>query len=178
MLPAEPVVTNVEVTEVVNVTEKMVETADSVKTEIVNVEIIEAIPAEETIEVTNVTLDELSDTEVSTESEENKDTEDTDNSSVTTIPEGRLGDTIRYIISQESIKGVQNQLEKARSSMVISQYGSGPSKYIDHAFLVTLDGKKIEVYSPKDKNGERINYVTGERVDESKGTKIYWFLKR
>ena len=175
VLPTEPVVTNVEATEVVNVKEKKVETAYSKKTEIVNVEIIDAVPTEKTIEVTEVTLDELSEPEVSLETDETKETE---NYLSTTIPGGRLGDTIRYIMSQESIKGVQNQLEKARSSMVISQYGSGPSKYIDDAFLVTLDGKNIEVYSPKDKDGERTNYSTDKRVAEIKGTKIYWFLKR
>lgn len=178
VLPTESVVTNIEATEVVNVTEKRVETTDSVKTEIVNVEVIDVVPAEETIDVTEVTVDELSEPETTLESVDTSDMEETANSLNTTIPEGRLGDTIRYIISQESIKGVQNQLEKARNSMVISQYGSGPSKYIDHAFLVTLNGKSIEVYSPKDKDGERTNYATGERCEEIKGTKIYWFLKR
>lgn len=178
VLPTEPVVSNVETSEVVNVTEKRVETPDSIKTEIVNVEIIEEAPVAVVIEEGVNDVEELSETQVTFESD-NKDETGEDESSLTpAIPEGRLGDTIRYIMSQESIKGVQNQLEKARSSMVISQYGSGPSKYIDHAFLITLDGKKIEVYSPKDKNGNRTNYTTGETGEEINGTRIYWFLKR
>lgn len=177
-LPKEPVVTNVEATEVVNVTEKIVETPDSVKTEIVNVEIIDAAPTEETIAETETVVEELTTEEIPSESDNTGETGENEAPLNTIIPEGRLGDTIRYILSQESIKGVQNQLEKARSSMVISQYGSGPSKYIDHAYLVTLDGKNIEVYSPKDKEGNRINYASGESGSEIKGTRIYWFLKR
>lgn len=178
ILPSEPEITNAEATEVVNVTEKRVETADSIKTEIVNVEIIDVAPAEDLIEATEIDVEEKSEPETVFESDDNDETEESIPSPTSTMPEGRLGDTIRYIMSQESIKGVQNQLEKARSSMVISQYGSGPSKYLDHAFLVTIDGKSIEVYSPKDKEGNRTNYATGENVEEIKGTRIYWFLKR
>ena len=176
--PTEPVVTNVEATEVVNVTEKIVETPDSVKTEIVNVEIIDVAPTEGIIEGTETKVEELTTEESPSEDDNTGETGETEAPLNTLIPDGRLGDTIRYILSQESIKGVQNQLEKARSSMVISQYGSGPTKYIDHAYLVTLDGKSIEVYSPKDKEGNRTNYATGESGSEIKGTRIYWFLKR
>ena len=178
VLPAEPTVTNLEATEVVNVTEKIVETPDSYKTEIVNVEIIDVAATEDSLQVTETDIEEPGDSENSLESDNNAESGEAWNSLNTSIPEGRLGDTIRYIMSQESIKGVQNQLEKARSSMVISQYGSGPSKYIDHAYLVTLDGKSIEVYSPKDKDGNRTNYATGENSTETKGTRIYWFLKK
>lgn len=177
--PSVPLVTNMEATEVVNVTEKIVETTDSIKTEIVNVEILDVVPStEETIEETDLTVEEFDAEDTFESPDTNNETEEKEPSSSGTMPEGRLGDTIRYILSQESIKGVQNQLEKARSSMVISQYGSGPSKYIDHAFLVTLDGKNIDVYSPKDKEGNRISYATGEKSAEIKGTRIYWFLKR
>lgn len=178
VLPSEPNVTNIEATEVVNVTEKRVETTDSIKNEIVNVEVIDAVPVEETLEVTEITVDEKSEPEDTLESVDTIKTEENENPLSAAMPEGRLGDTIRNIMSQESIKGVQNQLEKARSSMVISQYGSGPSKYIDHAYLITLNGKSIVVYSPKDKDGLRTNYATGESDEEIKGTKIYWFLKR
>lgn len=178
ILPTEPKVTNVEVAEVVNVTEKMVETSDSIKAEIVNVEIIDDFSPEGYIEDPKVEMEEISETEDTFQSPNNEGSIEAEPSLSVTIPEGRLGDTIRYILSQESIKGVQNQLEKARSSMVISQYGSGPSKYIDHAFVVTLDGKNIKVYSPKDKNGNRTNYATGESSANTKGTRIYWFLKR
>ena len=182
-LPDEPVVTNVEATEVVNVTEKRVETPDSIKTEIVDVEVVDAdvvevAPGEDVGQVTEMEVEEISEPNTPSESEDSEETAETGNSLNNAMPEGRLGDTIRYILSQESIKGVQNQLEKARSAMVISQYGSGPSKYIDHAFLVTLDGKSILVYSPKDKEGNRINYATGETGADIKGTRIYWFLKR
>ena len=178
ILPTEPVVKNVEATEVVNVTEKRVETPDSIKTEIVHVEIIDVALSEDVVEATEIDIEGTSETESSFESDNNDETGEAEPSLSTSLPEGRLGDTIRYIMSQESIKGVQNQLEKARSSMVISQYGSGPSKYIDHAFLVTLNGKNIEVYTPKGKDGDRTNYATGENGTEIKGTRIYWFLKR
>ena len=178
VLPAEPTVTNLEATEVINVTEKIVETPDSYKTEIVNVEIIDVAATEDSLQVTETDIEDPGDSENSLELDNNAESGEAGNSLNTSIPEGRLGDTIRYIMSQESIKGVQNQLEKARSSMVISQYGSGPSKYIDHAYLVTLDGKSIEVYSPKDKDGNRTNYATGENSAETKGTRIYWFLKK
>lgn len=94
------------------------------------------------------------------------------------LPSGRLGDTIAHLLEQNTIKGVQNQLEKAKSSMVISQYGSGQSKYIAHAYLVVQKDKKITVYSPLDSQGKRTNYSTGEPESNINGIQLYWFLKR
>ena len=62
-LPTEPVVTNIEATEVVNVTEKRIETTNSIKTEIVNVEIIDVVSAGETEEVTEETAENTETTE-------------------------------------------------------------------------------------------------------------------
>lgn len=177
VLPEEPVVTNLEITDV-SVTESIEEKSAAPVAETVEMMAVEEAPAQDTVEILETAIEETPMTVVESATEINDSVAEASPVQTVALPDGRLGDTIRYIMEQESIKGVQNQLEKARNSMVISQYGSGPTKYVDHAFLITIQGKNIEVYSPRDKAGSRTNYATGETGPEIKGTKIYWFLKR
>lgn len=130
-------------------------------------EATEESPAEENEEITAETAEENENGEAISEE-----------STASPLPSGRLGDLVSHIMEQPTIKGVQNQLEKAKSSMVVSQYGSGQSKYYKHAYVVTQENRKIVVYSPEDKEGKRMNYATGETVDSIGGIKLYWFLKR
>lgn len=94
------------------------------------------------------------------------------------IPEGRLGELVNRLQQQTSIKGVQAQLEKGRSSRVISQYGSGKSKYHEHAYLVVQNDGMISVYTPQGSDGQRTDLRTGAVGNEVKGLNLYWFLAR
>ena len=80
-------------------------------------------------------------------------------SSKAELPEGALGDLIRNM-------------------RVIGLFGSGDSKYVAYACLVTKGSDGIHVYSPKRKDGTRVDYRSGKAVSATDGPMLYWFLKK
>lgn len=99
-------------------------------------------------------------------------------SSKAELPEGALGDLIRNILDEKEGDNVRSLLSKARNMRVIGLFGSGDSKYVAYACLVTKGPDGIHVYSPKRKDGTRVDYRSGKAVSATDGPMLYWFLKK
>ena len=99
-------------------------------------------------------------------------------SSKAELPEGALGDLIRNILDEKEGDSVRSLLSKARNMRVIGLFGSGDSKYVAYACLVTKGSDGIHVYSPKRKDGTRVDYRSGKAVSATDGPMLYWFLKK
>lgn len=99
-------------------------------------------------------------------------------SSKAELPEGALGDLIRNILDEKEGDSVRSLLSKARNMRVIGLFGSGDSKYVAYACLVTKGSDGIHVYSPRRKDGTRVDYRSGKAVSATDGPMLYWFLKK
>lgn len=99
-------------------------------------------------------------------------------SSPDAFPEGALTDIIKRIVAKGVNGDISSELSRGKNMRVISIYGNTRSKYLDHAYIVTNSDGSVNVYSPKDSEGNRVGFNDGVAVAEPAGTMIYWFLKK
>ncbi len=94
------------------------------------------------------------------------------------LPDGLIGSLIGNILKQTSAKGVLACLEKGKSAMILSRYGSGDTKFMRHCYVITVEEGYLHVYSPLSYENQRTDYATGNSSATPKGTQLFWFLKK